>query len=173
MNSVRLCFQIFIPWINSQSLLPGAKAFSDVIKDKRVHESLKIIDISDDFSPVKGGKKIIMFTSKIKHDDIEVHFEYNHNALKTVLVKHIGASEIHKQCAISFSTPMFPDQKITQEIQGKIYLFRPSDKAKSNEEDFSFRPNQQNAITSIEKSTLPQINKSILNCDKQELSPIK
>ena len=82
MNSVRLCFQIFIPWINSQSLLPGAKAFSDVIKDKRVHESLKIIDISDDFSPVKGGKKIIMFTSKIKHDDIEVHFEYNHSKLK-------------------------------------------------------------------------------------------
>jgi hypothetical protein len=176
MNSVRLSFQLFIPWTNSQSqayTIPGAKVFSDVIKDKRVHESLKIIDISDDFSPVKGGKKIIMFTSKIKHDDIEVHFEYNHNDLKTVLVKHIGASEIHKQCAISFSTPMFPDQKITQEIQGKIYLFRPSDKAISNEEDFSFRPNQQNAITSKEKSTLPQLDKAMLICDKQELSPIK
>ena len=44
--------------------------------------------------------------------------------LKTVLVKHIGASEIHKQCAISFSTPMFPDQKITQEIQVKKYNYR-------------------------------------------------
>ena len=84
MNAVRLSFQLFIPWTNSQSqvyTIPGAKVFSDVIKDKRVHESLKIIDISDDFSPVKGGKKIIMFTSKIKHDDIEVHFEYNHSKL--------------------------------------------------------------------------------------------
>ena len=85
MNAVRLSFQLFIPWTNSQSqtyTIPGAKVVSDVIKDKRVHESLKIIDISDDFSPVKGGKKIIMFTSKIKHDDIEVHFEYNHSKLK-------------------------------------------------------------------------------------------
>ena len=83
-NSVRLSFQLFIPWSNnsqSQAYIPGPKVFSDVIKDKRVHESLKIIDISDDFSPVKGGKKIIMFTSKIKPDDIEVHFEYNHSKL--------------------------------------------------------------------------------------------
>ena len=43
----------------------------------------------------------------------------------------------------------------------------------SNEEDFSFRPNKQNSITSIEKSTLPQLDKSILTCGKQELSPIK
>ena len=78
MNSVRLCFQVFIPW-NQDGMIAGPKIVSDVIKDKRVHENLKIVDISDNFSPVKGGKKIIMFTSKVKHEDIKIRFEHNHS----------------------------------------------------------------------------------------------
>jgi len=144
MNSVCLSFQVFIPW--NQSLIAGARVVSDVIKDKRVHELPKIVDISDNYAPVKGGKKIIMFTSKIKHDDIQVLFEYNHNGMPGILEKHVGASDIHKQCAVSFSTPIFPDQKITQEVQAKIYLFRPSDGAKSEQEVFYFQPNKQNEV---------------------------
>ena len=62
---------------------------SDVIKDKRVHELPKIVDISDNSAPVKGGKKIIMFTSKIKHDDIQVLFEYNHSKFKVCYSQEI------------------------------------------------------------------------------------
>jgi len=155
MNSVRLSFQLFIPW-NENGMIAGPKIASDVIKDKRVHENLKIVDISDNFSPVKGGKKIIMFTSKVKHEDIKIRFEHNHNGITEVLEKGIGASEVHKQCAISFEVPIFTDHNITQEVQAKIYLFRPSDGEKSNEENFRFVPNKQSTIIPQKVSTHAQ-----------------
>ena len=46
MNSVRLSFQLFIPW-NENGMIAGPKIVSDVIKDKRVHENLKIVGKSN------------------------------------------------------------------------------------------------------------------------------
>jgi len=54
-----------------------------------------------------------------------------------------------------------------------MFLFRPSDKAKSNQKDFSYQPNQQNAIKSKEKSIVPQLDKSTFMYGTQQLSPIK
>ena len=79
MNSLRLCFQVFIPGAESGDYIAGPTVVSDVVKDKRVHERLKIIDISDNFATVKGNKKIIMFTTKVNKDDIEVHFAFGHS----------------------------------------------------------------------------------------------
>lgn len=47
---------------------------SNVIKDRKSHSDLQIIEYSDDTSPVEGGKKILIFCEKITRDDIEVHF---------------------------------------------------------------------------------------------------
>ena len=82
LNSLRLCFQVLIPPFPDASLdeyLPGPCTVSDVIRDSRVHESLKIVDISDNIAPTTGGKKIIMLTSRVNHNDIEVHFNFDHS----------------------------------------------------------------------------------------------
>ena len=47
---------------------------SNVIRDKKAHGDLNIINCSEDYAPVEGGKKILIFTEKISRDDIEVHF---------------------------------------------------------------------------------------------------
>ena len=66
---------------------------SDIIKDKRTHEALKIVDFSESTAPTKGGKKIVIFTGKICKDDIEVHFsfensEYNPNMRNQISKKN-------------------------------------------------------------------------------------
>ena len=69
-------------------------------KDKRTHETLKIVDFSESTAPTKGGKKIVIFTGKICKDDIEVHFsfensEYNPNEWLASLAKYNFLLHIH------------------------------------------------------------------------------
>ena len=53
---------------------------------------------------------------------------------------NFSPKDIHRQCAIRFRTPPFPDQKITENIPAKMYLFNNTDSSKSNEIDFIFKP---------------------------------
>ena len=80
LNQIRLCFQVFIPGDQSQ-YVAGPIAVSNVIKDKRIHEDLSIINISENYATVNGGKKILLFTSKICKDDIQVRFSCNYSKL--------------------------------------------------------------------------------------------
>lgn len=141
LNQIRLCFQVFIPGDQSQ-YVAGPIAVSNVIKDKRIHEDLSIINISENYATVNGGKKILLFTSKICKDDIQVRFSCNYNNKDYLLEGNFGPNNVHKQHAISFTTPILPDQSITQEIHAKIYLFRPKDKMESKSKDFYFQPNR-------------------------------
>jgi len=144
LNSLRLCFQVLIPPSPDASLdeyLPGPCTVSDVIKDSRVHESLKIVDISDNVAPTTGGKKIIMLTGRVNHNDIEVHFNFEHNEKSYDLP---GTNiDVHKQAAIRFNTPIFPDQQVTKDVEAKVCLKRTSDGAISKSICFSFKPNRQ------------------------------
>ena len=80
LNQIRLCFQVFIPGDQSQ-YVAGPIAVSNVIKDKRIHENLSIINISENSATVNGGKKILLFTSKICKDNIQVRFSCNYSKL--------------------------------------------------------------------------------------------
>ena len=55
---------------------------SQVIKDKKAYCDLAIVDISDNWSPVEGGKKILLFSKKICRTDIEVHISYTNTDSK-------------------------------------------------------------------------------------------
>ena len=83
LNALRLGFEVYLKEPNKKvTIVPSV--VSDIIKDKRTHEALKIVDFSESTAPTKGGKKIVIFTGKICKDDIEVHFsfensEYNPN----------------------------------------------------------------------------------------------
>ena len=75
LNSIRLCFQVFLTGVQSggQPIIVQP-VVSNVIRDKKAHGDLNIINCSEDYAPVEGGKKILIFTEKISRDDIEVHF---------------------------------------------------------------------------------------------------
>jgi hypothetical protein len=120
LNQIRLCFQVFIRPGDQGQYVAGPTAVSNVIKDKRIHEDLSIINISENSATVNGGKKILLFTSKISKDNIQVRFSCNYNNKEYLLEGNFGPNNVHKQHAISFTTPIFPDQSITQEIHVRM-----------------------------------------------------
>lgn len=93
LNAIRLCFQVFLKI--DGSLVPLEPVVSEIIRDRKAHSDLAIINHSDNWSPVQGlligaylwtsfflkfvelgGKKILLFCEKVSKDDIEVHFSY-------------------------------------------------------------------------------------------------
>ena len=78
LNALRLGFEVYLKEPNKKvTIVPSV--VSDIIKDKRTHEALKIVDFSESTAPTKGGKKIVIFTGKICKDDIEVHFSFENS----------------------------------------------------------------------------------------------
>ena len=75
LNAVRLCFQVCLE--TSQFGIVKLSPFvSDVIKDNKAYGDLKIVKCSHNYAPFHGRKKILIFTSKVSRNDIEVHFRY-------------------------------------------------------------------------------------------------
>lgn len=139
LNAVRLCFQVFLK--DQPKLRPLAPVVSNVIYDKKSHSELQIIEISDDTSPVEGGKKIMIFSEKVDKNDIEVHFSYQAEDSKVIESKAIFApTDVHKQYGIAFKTPPFHDLNITEPVLVSLQLFKPSDSSTSEPMDFYYTP---------------------------------
>ena len=47
---------------------------SNPVYDAKAKKELQIMDMSDDESPVSGGKKIIILCDKVTREDIRVRF---------------------------------------------------------------------------------------------------
>ena len=120
--AVRLCFQVFLD-IPELGKIPLKPIVTDVIKDNKAYGDLKILNWSDDSAPFEGGKKIMLFTSKISRNDVEIHFNYFNSSLgKEVMLKgYFQPKNVHEQFAIKFYTPRFPDVRITSKV--KVILF--------------------------------------------------
>jgi hypothetical protein len=164
-TTVRLCFQVFLK-PKEGGLVPLLPVVSHLIKDKRAHPDLNIVDISDDTSPVKGGKKILLFCSKIKKEDIEVIFlHYGKNGEEILTTKgEFGEANVHDQSGISFKTPPYPDLEITEPAKVSICLRQPSKKMQSEPQDFWYLPND---------SKIAARNESIGNDLKQKILMIQ
>jgi Rel/ankyrin family protein len=141
-TTVRLCFQVFLK-PKDGGLVPLLPVVSSLIKDKRAHPDLNIVDISDDTSPVQGGKKILLFCSKIKKEDIEVLFlHYGKNGEEILTTKgEFGEVNVHDQSGISFKTPPYPDLEIAEPAKVSICLRQPSKNMQSEPQDFWYLPN--------------------------------
>jgi len=140
-TTVRLCFQVFLK-PKEGGLVPLLPVVSSLIKDKRAHPDLNIVDISDDSSPVEGGKKILLFCSKIKKEDIEVlflHYGKNGEEIRTTKGE-FGESNVHDQSGISFRTPPYPDPDITEPVKVSICLRQPTKNVQSEPQDFWYTP---------------------------------
>jgi len=73
--------------------------------DAKAKKELQIMDISDDESPVAGGRKIILLCDKVTREDIKVRFYDPVNGWEGW--GHFAPSDVHKQYAISLVTPAY------------------------------------------------------------------
>jgi len=173
LNALRLCFQTSL-------LIPGREPIhlepvvSDVIRDKKAYNELNIVDCSDNWSPVNGGKKILLFTKKISKTDIEVHFSFTNGI---VMKGSFAQNDVHEQCGIALVTPPFPNQLIKDKVCGQMYLYRPSENLQSDPIDFTYYPIDQDPFSSIQTTAaeirVNEISDEELDSRSKSSSPIR
>jgi len=76
LNAVRLCFQAFLesPTTPGKYTVMLPPVCSNPVYDAKAKKELQIMDMSDDESPVSGGKKMIILCDKVTREDIRVRF---------------------------------------------------------------------------------------------------
>jgi len=168
LNSVRLCFQVFLTGVQSggQPIIVQP-VVSNVIRDKKAHGDLNIINCSEDYAPVEGGKKILIFTEKISRDDIEVHFTLDNGE---TLKGHFTPNEVHKQYGISLTTPPLTNQNITERVHAEMFLFKPSKRERSEGVDFYFNPKKTQFKQPASQAPQPQKQAQKRNIEKKDNS---
>lgn len=179
LNQCRLCFQVrrvspqclvskFSFSVHAQvflktdkGLVPLEPVVSNIIKDRKAHTDLQIIEYSDDHSPVEGGKKIMLFCEKVNKDDIEVHFIQHtkgkslhdvkpkisyivapfHSDNEEIIAKgDFSPTDVHKQYGICLRTPPYVNKDIKNPVQCSMMLYKPKDKSYSEPVSFWYTP---------------------------------
>lgn len=82
---------------------------SQVIKDSKAHQTLEIMELSDNWSPMEGGKKLLLFCSKLKKEDkIEVVFSKDNMKTGQQIWRALGPIQsIHMMSGLSVLTPPY------------------------------------------------------------------
>jgi len=137
LGKLRLCFEVILehPKIG-QVILPPI--VSQVVKDRKMFGALKIVDISETKATFAGGTKIFLFCTRVQKSDIEIHFQFEDEALTNIVITP-DPSEVHEQYGIKFISPVCKNSKNTQ-VKAKLYLSKPSDGSISPSIDFHFVP---------------------------------
>ena len=140
LNAVRLCFQAFLEDPHSPgkftTMLPPV--CSKPIFDAKAKKELQIMDISDNSSPAKGGKKIIILCERVSRDDIKVRFYQETPKWEAFGI--FKPEEVHRQYAISFLTPPYLDGFLEEPKKVWVELTK-QDGSSSEPVEFIFTPN--------------------------------
>merc|ERR1712073_56396 len=139
LNAVKLCFQVFLenPKTPGKYTVILDPVVSKPIFDAKAKKELQIMDMSDNTAPADGGKKIIILCEKVSKGDIKVRF-YDYNGWEEWA--DFGATDVHKQYAISFKVPRYQNINIVSPVRVCVELVKPSDDTRSEEEEFFFTP---------------------------------
>ena len=141
LNAVRLCFQAFLedPSCPGKFTTMLPPVCSKPIFDAKAKKELQIMDISDNSSPAKGGKKIIILCERVSRDDIKVRFYQEKPQWEAFgIFKPDG---VHRQYAISFLTPPYLDGFLEEPKKVWVELTK-QDGSSSEPVEFSFTPNK-------------------------------
>ncbi|CAG2110415.1 unnamed protein product [Medioppia subpectinata] len=126
LSAVRLCFQVLLEDPKTgQYSIPLQPVVSDVIFDKKSCNELNVIDISSNTISTNGSK-LMLFTSFVLRDDIEVRF-YELDDQNAVKWQDFGViAFIYRHIGISLLTPKYIEP-INEEKVVYLQLRRPSD----------------------------------------------
>ena len=172
LNAVRLCFQAFLedPHCPGKFTTMLPPVCSKPIFDAKAKKELQIMDISDNSSPAKGGKKIIILCERVSRDDIKVRFYQDKPQWEAFGI--FKAEEVHRQYAISFLTPPYLDGFLEEPKKVWVELTK-QDGSSSEPIEFSFTPNMDTLEASnripTNISTLKPKPESDLVPDKESL----
>ncbi|XP_051172671.1 putative transcription factor p65 homolog [Leptopilina boulardi] len=141
LNSVRLCFQVFIQGPQKKFNIPLKPVVSNPIYDKKANEDLIICKLSVCSAPVSGGTEVILLCGKISRDDIQVRFfEVRNEWLFWEGFGEFQPVNVHKQVAIVFRTPAYCNQDISEPVGVQIQLRKKSDGSTSKPLPFIMLP---------------------------------
>ena len=142
LNVVRLCFQVFVEGSEKDKFtVPLKPIVSDPIYDKKAMSDLIITKLSHFSASVTGGKEIILLCDRVAKDDIQVRFyEESKGQIIWEGYADFQPNDVHKQVAISFRSPKYYNENISQPVTVNIQLRRPSDGHTSEPRQFQFLP---------------------------------
>ncbi|CAD6998451.1 unnamed protein product [Ceratitis capitata] len=137
LNSLRLCFQGFLKGANGwESLLP---VVSEPLYDRKAKSELVISRLCSCAATIDGGDEIILLCSKVNKDDIRIRFKaIDNNREVWYSYAEFEPSNVHKQTAIVFRTPRFPQSDLPKTVKSYIELECPSLEKKSDALEFVF-----------------------------------
>lgn len=121
--------------------IPLRSVVSDPIMDKKP-DGLNIVALSDCTSDAVGGKRIILLCEKVDKNDIQIYFSETVNG-QTIWESYgcFLPKDVHKQAAISFTTPQYKVKEIVVPVKVQVQLRKPSTNAVGNPIPFEFTPN--------------------------------
>nr|XP_014086506.1 embryonic polarity protein dorsal isoform X1 [Bactrocera oleae]XP_014086507.1 embryonic polarity protein dorsal isoform X1 [Bactrocera oleae]XP_014086508.1 embryonic polarity protein dorsal isoform X1 [Bactrocera oleae]XP_014086509.1 embryonic polarity protein dorsal isoform X1 [Bactrocera oleae]XP_014086510.1 embryonic polarity protein dorsal isoform X1 [Bactrocera oleae]XP_036225535.1 embryonic polarity protein dorsal isoform X1 [Bactrocera oleae]XP_036225536.1 embryonic polarity protein len=141
LNSVRLCFQVFLKGDMGRFTVPLSPVVSEPIYDKKAMSDLVICRICECSASVLGNTKIILLCEKVAKEDIAVRFfEEKDGVTIWQAYGQFEHSDVHKQTAITFRTPKYHNTSITTPVEVLVQLQRPSDGAVSDPATFEYKP---------------------------------
>jgi len=143
LNSVRLCFQVFLEGTEKGAFTFALRpVVSDPIYDKKSRSDLTICRMTECSASVTGGKEIMLFCDKVSKDDIQIQFyeESNEGVVTWRALGEFQPTDVHKQYGICFRTPKYKVMEVSQSVKADIQLYRPSDGATSLPRNFYFLP---------------------------------
>ena len=147
------------------------------IWDTKSTKGVQIIEMSDDWSPVDGGKKMIILCERILKSDIKVNFfETDKSGNRTWEAGGIfQETDVHKQYGICFRTPPYrTDRSITTKVRVNVELQKLSDKhGRSDPLPFYYFPKTCSCLSpTTGRAYLPPPSDNCLpTCGRRGLQP--
>ncbi|ESN92722.1 hypothetical protein HELRODRAFT_69490 [Helobdella robusta] len=141
LNSVRLCFQVFLPDANKKFTHIVPPIVSQPIIDKKSVHDLVICRLSRQSGYAVGGDEVFLLCEKINKDDIQVRF-FEETDDREVWEGNgdFAPNDVHRQYAIVFKTPPYRNPDIQEPVTVFVQLRRPSDDEVGDPKPFQYIP---------------------------------
>ncbi|XP_054084032.1 embryonic polarity protein dorsal isoform X1 [Zeugodacus cucurbitae] len=137
LNSLRLCFQGFLK--NENGWEPLSPVVSEPLYDRKAKSELLISRLCSCAASIDGCDEIILLCSKVNKDDVRIRFkaiDNNHEVWHAYA--DFEPSNVHKQTAIVFRTPRYPQADLPKTAKTYIELECPSLDKRSDALEFVF-----------------------------------
>ncbi|XP_053961666.1 embryonic polarity protein dorsal isoform X2 [Anastrepha ludens] len=137
LNSLRLCFQGFLKSANGWE--PLSPVVSEPLYDRKAKSELVISRLCSCAATIDGGDEIILLCSKVNKDDVKIRFKaIDNNQEVWHAYAEFEPSNVHKQTAIAFRTPRYPQADLPKTAKPYIELECPSLDKRSDPLEFVF-----------------------------------
>nr|AEP33644.1 nuclear factor NF-kappa-B p105 subunit [Apostichopus japonicus] len=144
LSRVKLCFQAYFKDSEGRFTRALSPVLSNVVYDSKAPNAttLKICRMDKSSGSARGGDEVHLLCDKVQKDDIEVRFfEVNSKGdLTWDRSADFGPTDVHRQYAIVFRTPVYRDGNIEKPVSVQVQLRRKSDNEVSDPKPFTYHP---------------------------------